>query len=325
MKRHPATALVAAFLAVAPPASASLLGPFTDLVVFGDSLSDPGNAFVASGRTVPDPLFYPEGQFTDGDTWATQLGADLASGTNFAFGGANAVTNADASLDFAAQRGLLALAAPNLGPRPLTAVFLGGNDLRAASTPAEGAAIIAAATGAIADGIADLIGGGLDDVLVLGLPNLGRLPDIAGTPAAGLATALTVAFNAALETAIAPLRSRANVQYFDTFAAFEAIFADPAAYGIFNTTDACLDSFPSCGPDTASGHVFYDDLHPTERVHEIFASGIAAQLVPIPLPASLPLAAAGLALLAAAGFRSRRSAASRNRVSASQTVSTRMV
>ena len=305
MRTFATAALATAFFATSPPASASALGPFTGLLVFGDSLSDPGNAFVATGGAVPDPTLYPEGQFTNGDNWATQLGADLASGTNFAFGGANAVTNGDASPDFAAQRALYRVAAPDLGQRPLTAIFLGGNDLRAASTAAEGASIIAAATTAIAEGVADLIDSGLDDFLIIGLPNLGRLPEIVGTPAAGVATQLTLAWNAALKAAVAPLEARADLTYFDTFAIFEAIFADPAAYGIANTTESCLDNYPLCNPTNAGSYVFYDDLHPTETVNRLYAEGIAAKLAPIPLPGTLPLAVAGFALFLGARYRLR--------------------
>jgi len=82
-------ALAAAILAAPLPARAGSLGPCTDFFVFGDSLSDPGNTL--SQLLEPDPglaAIYPQGQFTDGATWATQLGAGLASGANFAFGGA---------------------------------------------------------------------------------------------------------------------------------------------------------------------------------------------------------------------------------------------
>jgi phospholipase/lecithinase/hemolysin len=75
------TAGLCIFMPVAASAGSVLPG-ISDLLWFGDSLSDPGNAFAASGGTTPDPTFYPDGQYTNGDTWAVQLGADLASGAN---------------------------------------------------------------------------------------------------------------------------------------------------------------------------------------------------------------------------------------------------
>lgn len=311
-----------AILLTAMPATSALASPldfFTDLLVFGDSLSDPGNAFVASGGTIPDPFFYPDGQFTNGDVWATQLGADLASGTNFAFGGARAADDGDIIPDFLDQVALYDSSGLVLGDHPLVAVFVGGNDLRAADTPAEAAETIAAATSAIAEGIGALIETGLSDFVVLGLPDAGRLPEVAGTPGSSFFTQATLAFNAALQAAIAPLGAQAEVTYFDTFAFFQRLFETPAAFGFENTTESCLENFPLCTPGSADTYVFYDDLHPTEAVHSLLADAVAAEIAPIPLPASLPFALTGFALVLGASARSRKPRASLNRSRASQT------
>jgi 3-phytase len=70
--------------------------PFSELIVFGDSLSDAGNLHLASGGVVTPPPYY-KGRFSNGPVWvevlAEQLGlptpeASLAGGTNYAFGGA---------------------------------------------------------------------------------------------------------------------------------------------------------------------------------------------------------------------------------------------
>src|SRR6185503_288392 len=81
--------------------------PFSNLFVFGDSLSDSGNNAIALGPTrngtpIPDnsfapsfpanPFPYASGRYTDSTVWAERLGLPavpvLAGGTNFAFGGA---------------------------------------------------------------------------------------------------------------------------------------------------------------------------------------------------------------------------------------------
>ncbi len=41
-------------------------GPFTQFVIFGDSLSDTGNSYIATGGALPAPPFYTVGRFTDG-------------------------------------------------------------------------------------------------------------------------------------------------------------------------------------------------------------------------------------------------------------------
>ena len=93
--------LVASGLCGAAPAGAL---PFTQLFVFGDSLSDSGNVALALGpgvRTptpIPDNSFIPTApyassdRFSNGPVWAERLGLpalpSLAGGTDFAFGGA---------------------------------------------------------------------------------------------------------------------------------------------------------------------------------------------------------------------------------------------
>src|SRR5215831_11872170 len=87
--------------------SAAQAALFSQFVVFGDSLSDNGNAFIGTGGAIPAPPLYTVGRFTDGsDTSPTGtpggiwhevlsglLGEPvstpfLAGGTNFAVGGA---------------------------------------------------------------------------------------------------------------------------------------------------------------------------------------------------------------------------------------------
>jgi hypothetical protein len=122
--------LAAVAVTFAQPTSDDTVGPFTDLAVFSDSLSDPGNIFMATGGAQPPEAFYPNGQFTNGDTWATQLGVSLAFGTTFASGDATAVENGDRVPDFDVQRALYRAANLDLGDTPLAVAAFDGNDLR---------------------------------------------------------------------------------------------------------------------------------------------------------------------------------------------------
>lgn len=72
--------------------SPSSAGPFTGIVAFGDSLSDAGNVFLATGGAIPAPP-YVGGHFSSGPIWVEGLspilglGAlrpSLAGGTDFA-------------------------------------------------------------------------------------------------------------------------------------------------------------------------------------------------------------------------------------------------
>ena len=78
----------------------AVAGPFREVVVFGDSLSDSGNVFAATeavlAEAIPVSPPYDEGRFSNGPVWvdilAEKLGLQLhpflQGGTNFALGGA---------------------------------------------------------------------------------------------------------------------------------------------------------------------------------------------------------------------------------------------
>ena len=303
--------LAAALCAFAPVAAmASSIGAFTDLVVFGDSYSDPGNAFFLTGGTIPDPALYPNGQFTNGDVWATKLGADFLSGTNFAVGNAKAATDGDVSPDLAAQIATFQAAAPALGPNPLAAIYLGSNDLREATSLEEAAVIIGGAVAAIADGITALIGGGITEFAVFGLPNLGRLPEALGTPIAEDATLASLAFNATLQSALDGFSGVASVRYVDLFGLFETVLDDPDAFGFTNTTDACL--LVELDPTACAGDLgffFHDPVHATDAVHSLIAETFVAAVVPLPASGILLVGGlGGLLLLGQVRSRARRRA-----------------
>ena len=268
----------AAFAAVSSSvAAAPITYPWSDLIVFGDSLSDAGNL---------------GGVATNGTTWAGQLGAApaLAGGTNFAFLGATAVSNADPFLDFTEQRALFAGAGLTLGSNPLVVAWFGGNDLLNATDPSA----IGNAVTQIAAGVASLAGMGLTRFVLPGLPDLGLIPRNLGNPvASAMATFASNAFNDALQGVIgAANASGLDVTYLDVNGIFAEILGDPASFGFTNVTDTCERGAISC-----DGYVFWDDIHPTAATHAILAERLrlAAE------PAVVPLPATGLLLLAAFG------------------------
>ncbi|MEM7724525.1 MAG: SGNH/GDSL hydrolase family protein, partial [Pseudomonadota bacterium] len=116
MKMRFAVMALAALPLVSGAAQASTLSPVAPFLVFGDSLSDPGNI-------LPGGL-----QFTNGDAWASQLGADLASGMNFAVGGATAADSAIDS-DFDDQIAAFRGSGARFNSDTSTVVWFGGNDL----------------------------------------------------------------------------------------------------------------------------------------------------------------------------------------------------
>jgi phospholipase/lecithinase/hemolysin len=330
--------LIAA-LALAPlPAAATTLPSFSDLLIFGDSLSDPGNAFnlVFGAPVSPAQGIFDNGQITDGDAWATQLGADFASGTNFAYAAARTQTAGTLDLEFpggvtvpydaddlpeqiAAFVAAKTTGALTLGANPLAAVFIGGNDFRDAFAEPDPAAAVQAAIptviGDIIAAVGTLQAQGIGQIVVMGLPDLGRIPETldSGIDASRAATGASVAFNAALRTALATpipgvLPDVSGLSYFDTFGLFAEVLATPQAFGFDPALlgTPCLDALLAMAVSDCTGYLFYDSIHPTEAAHALIAARFAEQVAPIPLPAGVILMLSGLGALGAMRYRARR-------------------
>jgi outer membrane lipase/esterase len=322
---------VAAAGLVALPAHAGYSG----LVVFGDSLSDSGNNFLAlnpppnpptnitpaaaivSNAFVPTFTYapsasYPLGVYSNGPVWATSFAASLglsaspslAGGTNFAFGGAQ-TSGGGSTPSLTDQANMFLGATGGVAPGSyLYVVAGGGNNARAALAAIGGGAdipsTIAATAFAFAADIGNIVDGlqlaGADDIVVWNSPNLGLAPAVRslGLGTMALAAAIGEAMNGALA---ARLAGEAGVDIFDLFGSVDGIVANPAAYGLSNATDACIE-----GLCPASEYLFWDGIHPSARGHEILAAAMLAQVVPEPQTALL--VAIGLMAI---GWRRRRS------------------
>lgn len=286
------------------------------IVVFGTSLSDPGNAFAITGEagTPPDftlnPLLIPSApyakgghHFSNGHTWIEQyartiglsdsVGAALATSdpsvTNFAVGAARAYND---GINFNLSRQVdtfLARAGGAASPQSLYVIEMGSNDIRDAfqiyAVGGDGGPVLAQALGSIAMNIQRLYVAGARNFLVWTAPNVALTPAIRSLPPAaqGLATFLTQAFNANLTGLLAQLAAGLPGITFarlDAHQILNAIVADPAAFGLVSVTTACLtpnDAPFSCKhPDQ---FLFWDGIHPTKAGHAILA-GIAAAGLP---------------------------------------------
>ncbi len=310
---------IAFALAASLPAHAAYNG----LVILGDSLSDSGNNYLASGAmTTPNsaivdnsfiPTYtyvpaapYPFGVYSNGPVWATSFAAALglsaapayAGGTNFAFGGAT--TGADSPTpSLTAQLGLFLGGTGGIAPSSFLYVVAGGGNnarhaLEAISGGANPFATIGAASYQFATDVGNIVdtlqAAGAQHIVVWNTPNLGNAPAVLaeGPAAAGLATGIALAMNGALD---ARLTGEVGVTTFDLFGFGNAVVADPAAYGLSNVTDACV-----MGTCDVSTYLNWDGIHPTARGHEILAQTMLAAVVPE--PQTYWLFAVGLAALA---------------------------
>ncbi len=267
------------------------------LIVFGDSLSDTGNALVASGGTVPNPAACWQGRASHGPVWVEYLAdtvgmsatPSLAGGTNYAYynawnsGGAPFPSLQVQIADF------LNLKVP-ITPEDRFIAWGGANDIFFGEPPDP-----LASAKAMLGNLKTLAGAGARNIWVLNLPPLGQTPELRGTPLEPVADLAASTYNASLQQGIDALRPTlppdVTLELFDLHALFSDMLTHPADFGLTNVTDAAL--FAPPGTDV-SGYMFWDTAHPTTTAHMILANGI-------PEPASMLLLAAG-----AAGLLARR-------------------
>ena len=309
-----AVMLVALFVSFVTGARADEV---TRLVVFGDSLSDPGNHFIAFGTSslqpyepVPDASYAIGGHhFSNGATWAERLAADLGAPTsggpalsvpqlftNYAVGRARARAGALAFPDHDLHTQIGQFLTDFRGQAPsgaLYVVWIGANDvsdaLSALAIDPSGAtslAILNAAITATADGILELWTAGARTFIVPNVPNLAITPVIRGLdPSIQAAAAqLSAAYNGALEQALSALQTLPAISLtrLDVDGLFAQVLADPAAVGLANVTDPCLTFGVGSGAvcATPQQYLFWDGIHPTATGHAVISEAALLAVKP---------------------------------------------
>ena len=269
-------------------------GTFSDLVDFGDSLSDAGNGYALNGQPPSPPYF--QGRASDGPVWVERLAPliGVPVPTASALGGSNATDYAyynaqttGGAVPSVQQQVQTYLASHTPTASELFTIQGGADDFAAGNLDPT------APAHAIRDDIATLIGAGAKHVLVMNLPPLGKTPAFVGTPLEGLATSLSDSYDATLSADLAALRAAhpdAMISLLDANALFQQLIANPAAYGLTDVTHPALSGTPpTAGPD-ADQHLFWDTGHPTATGHQLLANAAAAQ-VPEPTFAATALLA----------------------------------
>lgn len=229
------TAVTLAF-AVPVPVQA---GPISNVVIFGDSLSDTGNVLALTTAFAPPPFpSYPgaEGRFSNGPVWVEHLAAGLGvpqnamaanllfngsavvpigapGGQNYAFGGARtglggaagATTGLTGQLitwNGAVFGGALTRAAD---PDALYVIVAGANDLRDFRNGSSGALNPLAVATNVTNAVGLLAQAGARHFMVSNLGDLGKTPEALALGLVPQSTAATLAFNGALAASMALL------------------------------------------------------------------------------------------------------------------------
>ena len=235
---------------------------FTDMVIFGDSLSDTRipTPFTSNGPLWPEYL-------------APQLGLTYNQAMNFAVAGST-------TFDVFTQVSFFDTTVSAVDPNALYVVWAGGNDILDSTDP------IAAASTAASNVIANvntLSSIGANFFLVPNLPDLGLIP----ADGTGLLTQPSVDFNSAIASAFAGIPTTVVA---DIFSLHREAIAEPSAFGLANAIDACFFDLPA----DCDTYLFWDDIHPTTVGHSLIADEFALTIATIPVPAAVWLFGSGL-------------------------------
>ncbi|MEH1797407.1 SGNH/GDSL hydrolase family protein [Nostoc sp.] len=301
---------------------------FSKFYVFGDSLSDTGNVFAATGglvaptTAIPQDPPYFQGRFSNQQVWVDYLGDQLGltpspyitlnpaipnQGINFAVGGAssgqgNAVVPNAPLPGVLEQVGLLTQpilqANQKLDPNALYAVWGGANDY-----------VFGQATNTtqtvqnLSDAVGLLASSGAKNILVFNLPDLGKIPLALATGQSNNLTALTNEHNKELAEELDKFSNNPDLNLIsvDVSSLFNQIQVNPGEFGFQNVTNPCVvGNFQTiisvCSQP--NDYLFYDSVHPTTNAHKLIADAALAAIE----AKSVPEPAINLGILALGAF-----------------------
>lgn len=268
------------------------------VISFGDSLSDNGNLYAATGGTTPTSPPYFQGHYSNGQVFteylngamqtagAATLGGvpiDPAANQNYAFGGARTDALTALPPGIPAQIGFFQVQDGVFAANDVVTLLGGANNIfdaarQPAATPTDIAAAAALAAGDIGAAAGTLSQIGAPTLVVLNLPDLGLTPQFNGSPTTQfVGTLASDTFNAALSQAVfasAAANPGTDTHLVDVERVFSAIIADPQRFGFTNATQGCL-FVPSClsaSQAEQNQYLFFDNVHPTTAGHQLLAS-----------------------------------------------------
>jgi outer membrane lipase/esterase len=309
---------------------------FSNVYVFGDSLSDAGYFRPFLRGILPAAVADGMGRYTTnpGPVWselvATYYGVNgrpsNAGGTIYAQGGARVTGTpgvstppGQAERPISTQVTEFLAANPTADPNALYTVWAGANDLffnlgafqAGAITQAQLQTNVLGAAAAEIQQIARLRAAGARYIMVFTLPDIGATPAFAGSAAtAGAVTALSAGYNTTLLTGLASAGIR--VIPVDSFSLLAEIRANPASFGISNVTTPACGAFPPVTTAATANSLFCNAsslVTPgADRTH-LFADGVhptsAAHAIIAQFAESLIEGPTQYGLLAEAALRTR--------------------
>jgi len=268
------------------------------------------------------PFPYYQNRITNGpvavDLVSEALGLSiipsLLGGTNYAVAGAKA--GGDTLADLPAQLELFIVnhsiaGIPTIPSDALYIIYIGGNDVRKARGEIDihnARNTIRSAADNIGHAVRTLIAMGAKHIMVVNSADIGKIPETLMAAEAGiswlpeLSTWRTKQFNFRLFLTLLKVQweTKTKIIQYNLFRHFNQMLENSAELGFTNTTqacfysaqlgqvplpfnEACLDGdFPNLYPNFEP-FFFFDEIHPTARVHALLGQDMLAKLAD-PLP-----------------------------------------
>jgi phospholipase/lecithinase/hemolysin len=258
---------------------------FTNVVIFGDSLSDTGNVYNLTNGTWPISPPYYLGRFCNGPNWVDKL--NISEISNYAYGSATTDNNFVQgftklnTIPVPGVRQQIAMYFNNTNksninfPSTLYILWAGGNDFIFNSS-----LTIPSIINSLMNSVRDLLASGAKNILVFNQPPFYAFPYISQLNQTALFTALTYLGNNATQMDINAIQNNyrnSSVQIFDIYTVITRILSNNSST-FSNTVNNCWNEFNLTAvqilcPDP-SKYVFLDTYHFTTLVHQLIADAI---------------------------------------------------
>ena len=285
------------------PTWAAAQTTFRRIVVFGDSLSDPGNLFALErinitppydtldSMLIPDNVYARGGHhLSNGPTWIEQyartvgLAADTrpafqdfgVKATNYAVSGARAHDDG-INVNLGAQvNEFLNDFSGKASADALYVIEFGSNDIRDILAGGDPATIFSGAFSTIGNSIASLYAAGARKFLICYAPDFSLTPAVRPFPEfmRAIARSVSIGYNLGLEAVVGSVVSLPEIEIvrLDFFTLLNKVVAAPALVNLSVVDQPCIT--PGIPPYTCKDpgqYMFWDGAHPTKAGHAIMA------------------------------------------------------
>jgi outer membrane lipase/esterase len=298
---------IAALLAMLPlaagPAFAEPDDGYSRMFVFGASFIDPGNHFAVTGETAHPPfeLFGPSygvggHHFSNGRTWVELMAQEMGltrwakpayrnpAFGNYAFGYARArEVDGDVLPSLYDQvqawinNGYCTGTPMDDTLFVMDAAFFDLGDIIAGEDPF---VVLSGMTASIAENLRVLHQCGAPNLLFAYILPVEVSPIVPPSPGPSLSAIYNYMFLQPVIQSFASEPFNMNVSTVDFFAFVSGMLAAPEAFGLTNVTDSCVTLGVTEGAfcKDRDGYLLWDPLHPTKKVHALFAEFALGQL-----------------------------------------------